>query len=73
LVDSTTIISSLFPDRLEMVLEPIIWWLLVCHKACLVHVLSFLYFFVILDSLYFSFDFRISEICSNWWILPQCF
>lgn len=25
------------------------------------HVLSFLYFFVILDSLYFSFDFRISE------------
>jgi hypothetical protein len=22
---STTIISSLFPDRLEMVLEPIIW------------------------------------------------
>jgi hypothetical protein len=29
-----------------------------------VHVLSFLYFFVILDSLYFSFDFRISEICS---------
>jgi hypothetical protein len=25
LVDSTTIISSLFHDRLEMVLEPIIW------------------------------------------------
>jgi hypothetical protein len=25
LVNSTTIISSLFPDRLEMALEPIIW------------------------------------------------
>jgi hypothetical protein len=57
LVDSisTTNIFNSFSDRLEMGLESNFSWFLVCHKACLVFVLSFLYLSVILDSLHFSF------------------